>query len=88
MTGSSQVDATPCFLPLFLLFGGLAGSRAAAGPRAYGRYPLQQGYSRVPGYPPRGGFGYGTPGGPSYYSPWVIHPGGAGAPIGRRPGWF
>lgn len=51
MTGSSHVDATPCFLPLFLLFGGLAGSRAAAGPRAYGRYPLQQGYPRVPGYP-------------------------------------
>ncbi|MFD1675670.1 hypothetical protein [Alicyclobacillus fodiniaquatilis] len=89
MKRRTQVDATPCFLPMFLLFGGLAANRGARARRygypGYGAPGFGMPYGAMPGngYPPQmyGGYG-GAPTHPSLYSPWAIqHP-----QIGAQPG--
>ncbi|WAH36689.1 hypothetical protein [Alicyclobacillus dauci] len=92
MNRRTNVDATPCFLPLFLLFG--LGSGGAAGTRPYGGYG---GYG-VPGYDHGAvrGFGYryvpgqvaphagSHPGAPSYYSPRALGTPSTGTGTSRR----
>ncbi|MFB5190831.1 hypothetical protein [Alicyclobacillus fastidiosus] len=73
MTRRTSVDATPCFLPLFLLFGGIAGGRSA-GARPYAAWPQRSPGSVAPGFNPYLGPQASPKGpkGPAYYSPWVM----------------
>lgn len=74
MKRQHHVDAAPCFLPLFMLFGGLAGNRAAKRRAGMGAQPYS--YPRTApymggGYPPMNAApGYGQP---YYYSPWAMN---------------
>ncbi|GMA63359.1 hypothetical protein NZD89_26305 [Alicyclobacillus fastidiosus] len=93
MTRRASVDATPCFLPLFLLFGGIAGGRAT-GARPYTEWSHRNPAPVTPGFGPRlGGQQTGPyrPKSPAYYSPWVIHPAPHTSPVAPGTGqqmWF
>ncbi|WP_157071250.1 hypothetical protein [Alicyclobacillus acidiphilus] len=97
MNHPSDVDATPCFLPIFMLFGLGAGSRAAAA-NPYGAY--RYGGPIGPGMGP-GAYGLRlgpgravprsvAPGSNGFVSPYALGPGyGAGyGGVWRGPGMY
>lgn len=81
MAHQTSVDATPCFLPLFLLFGGMAGGRVARRARGYGNTLRPPGYGAWPSETYRVAKRRPPMGNPSFFSPYVM----GNRPMGNIP---